>query len=170
MFKCLQKQICDWKKTSAIDVETEDQEKTSAKELEDEDQEKTSAKKLTTTDQGKEFDFNSYATRKTVAQELMDLGLMASNASNLKSLIDQGPDQHNYFAAMIVMISLSIAVQVGVGILLLIIYTRKLKTDEEDKNQTRNKCTKKLNNISIGFITLIVVLNIFIAAFGIAST
>ena len=50
----------------------------------------------------KPFKYNQYATKKTFAQGLLDIGLLMANASQLKSLIDLGPDHQDYFWASIV--------------------------------------------------------------------
>ena len=57
------------------------------------------------------MDMNMYATRKTIAQGIMDLGLMCANASQLKYvLLNSG--QHKYFEVTIALITLSIILQV----------------------------------------------------------
>ena len=55
-------------------------------------------------DETKPFKYNLYATKKTVAEGLLDVGLLMSNASQLKALIDLGPDNQDYFWPNIVCI------------------------------------------------------------------
>lgn len=50
----------------------------------------------------KPFKYNQYATKKTLAQGLLDIGLLMANASQLKALIDLGPNTQDYFWANVV--------------------------------------------------------------------
>ena len=105
--------------------------------------------------------FNKYATKKTFAQGLLDIGLLMANASQLKSLISLGPGGQDYYYPNLVMISLSIALQIIVGIILLILGGMEVKTAEEKRH------VHIVNDVVVGFIFAITVINVFIAAFGI---
>ncbi|KAL4226446.1 hypothetical protein ACF0H5_014429 [Mactra antiquata] len=106
------------------------------------------------------FNFNTYATKKTLAKGLLDIGLLMANASQLKSLISLGPGT-DYYYANLVLISLSIILQVVCGIMLIVLGGMHGKT-ENDKQRAN-----KLNDFTVGVVFAITVLNVFIAAFGI---
>jgi len=61
-----------------------------------------------------QFGFNKYATKKTLAKGLLDIGLLMANASQLKSLLSLGSGT-DYYWANLVLISLSIILQVTTG-------------------------------------------------------
>lgn len=62
------------------------------------------------------MDMNIYATRKTVAQGMMDIALMTANASQLKYvLLNSG--RHKYLEATIALIVTSITIQVRISFL-----------------------------------------------------
>jgi len=83
-----------------------------------------------------------------------------ANASQLKSLLSLGPSQ-DYYYANLVLIGLSITLQIIVGIILLVLGSIKGK-DLKEKQRAN-----VLNNVTVGFIFLITIINVFIAAFGI---
>ncbi|XP_045172741.2 ninjurin-2-like [Mercenaria mercenaria] len=109
------------------------------------------------------FDFNTYATKKTIAKGLLDVGLLMSNASQLKTTISLG-SSHEYFSINIVLIAVSVILQVVVGIMLLIVGCMKGENMEE-KNRAN-----KLNNFTVGIVLMITVINAFIAAFGVQAS
>lgn len=104
--------------------------------------------------------FNSYATKKTLAKGLLDIGLLMANASQLKSLLSLGPAQ-DYYYANLVLISLSIILQIVVGVVLLVLGSI------EGKTVTGKLTSSRLNDVTVGFVFAITVINVFIAAFGI---
>lgn len=57
------------------------------------------------------LDPNVYATKKTIAQGLLDVALLTANASQLKYLLQVGPE-HEFYYVMMTLISLSIILQV----------------------------------------------------------
>ncbi|XP_045201143.1 ninjurin-2-like [Mercenaria mercenaria] len=108
----------------------------------------------------KDVDFNTYATKKTIAKGLFDFGLLMSNASQLKALLNQGPSQKFYYAVL-ALISVSLLLQVIVGIMLLVLGRMVWRSDEEKRR------ANVLNNVTVGFVCAITIVNVFIAAFGI---
>jgi len=54
---------------------------------------------------------NRYATKKTIAQGMLDIALLASNASQLKYVLTVG-EEHDYYLPMIILIISSIVLQV----------------------------------------------------------
>ncbi|XP_061384335.1 ninjurin-1 isoform X6 [Danaus plexippus] len=68
----------------------------------------------------KGLDANRYATKKTVAQGMLDIALLTSNASQLKYVLQVGP-RHEFYMLLVVLISISIVLQASAGILAIII-------------------------------------------------
>lgn len=63
--------------------------------------------------QMKGLDANRYATKKTVAQGMLDIALLTSNASQLKYVLQVGP-KHEFYMLLVVLISISIVLQVSI--------------------------------------------------------
>lgn len=59
----------------------------------------------------KSMDANRYATKKTIAQGMLDIALLTANASQLKYILQVG-DKHEFYTLMLVLISVSIILQV----------------------------------------------------------
>jgi hypothetical protein len=59
----------------------------------------------------KPLDANSYATKKTIAQGMLDIALLTANASQLKYVLQVG-HQHEFYTLMLWLISISIILQV----------------------------------------------------------
>ena len=59
----------------------------------------------------KSLDANKYATKKTIAQGLLDVALLTANASQLKYVLQVG-EKHEFYALMLALISISIVLQV----------------------------------------------------------
>ncbi|CAL1287049.1 unnamed protein product [Larinioides sclopetarius] len=109
------------------------------------------------------LDANVYATKKTIAQGLLDVALLTANASQLKYLIQAGKE-HEFYYVMMTLISLSIILQVLTGCMMLLIANTNLN---EVKRQRR---ADNLNNaITIG-VFLVAILNILISALGIKNS
>jgi len=66
------------------------------------------------------LDANRYATKKTIAQGMLDVALLTANASQLKYVLQLG-DSHPFYELMISLIVISIILQVVAGILFLVI-------------------------------------------------
>ena len=63
-------------------------------------------------EQHKQLDANKYATKKTIAQGMLDIALLTANASQLKYVLQLGY-RHEFYQIMIVLISSSIVLQVS---------------------------------------------------------
>nr|CAD7602457.1 unnamed protein product [Timema genevievae] len=61
--------------------------------------------------ENKPLDANSYATKKTIAQGMLDIALLTANASQLKYVLQVG-EQHEFYSLMVGLISVSIILQV----------------------------------------------------------
>ncbi|CAM1322428.1 Uncharacterised protein g8096 [Pycnogonum litorale] len=108
------------------------------------------------------FDFNVYATKKTVAKGLFDVALLTHNAVELKQVLEIG-EYGRYYVLMLTLLPISMLLQIAVGILLLILGPMKIGY----KNRVIiSKRAEIINNVVTGLIFFIVVINIMIAAFS----
>ncbi|KAL7641471.1 UNVERIFIED_CONTAM: hypothetical protein RMT77_007342 [Armadillidium vulgare] len=108
----------------------------------------------------KDLNINRYATKKTIAQGMLDIALLTANASQLRYVLGLG-EQHEFYEIMLGLIITSITLQVLVGILFLIIGI--IDINEPENHFSANI----LNNIAVVLIFIISVMNIIINAFGI---
>ncbi|KAM8971852.1 LOW QUALITY PROTEIN: ninjurin-2 [Pelodytes ibericus] len=109
------------------------------------------------------LNINHYATKKSLAESMLDVALFMANATQLKAVLEQGPS-FTYYVTLITLITLSLALQVAIGILLIIIARRNLNDVEKQHR------LDVLNNVATGLVFLTVLLNIFITAFGVQKT
>eukprot|EP00071_Canis_lupus_P003764 XP_005616046.1 ninjurin-1 isoform X1 [Canis lupus familiaris] len=103
---------------------------------------------------------NHYANKKSAAESMLDIALLMANASQLKAVIEQGPS-FTFFVPLVVLITISLALQIGVGVLLIFLVRYDLN------NPAKHAKLDFLNNLATGLIFIIVVVNIFITAFGV---
>lgn len=108
----------------------------------------------------RQLDLNHYATKKSAAESMLDVALLMANASQLKAVMEHGT-ANNFYAVLIALLSVSIIFQIVVGVLLIFI----VKYDLNDAGKHRK--LDLLNNIATGLIFIIVVVNVFITAFGV---
>ncbi|KAI5607124.1 ninjurin-1 isoform X2, partial [Silurus asotus] len=106
------------------------------------------------------LNMNHYANKKSAAESMLDVALLMANASQLKAVLEQGTD-FVFYAPLITLISISLILQVIVGVLLIFIV--KWNLNDESKHYQLNV----LENISTALVFIIVVVNIFITAFGV---
>ncbi|XP_048879456.1 ninjurin-1-like [Brienomyrus brachyistius] len=106
------------------------------------------------------LNMNHYANKKSVAESMLDVALLMANASQLKAVMEEGSD-FTFFYALIALISISLTLQILVGILLIFIV--KWDLNDESKHHKLNV----LENLTTALVFLIVVVNIFITAFGV---
>ncbi|TRZ22832.1 hypothetical protein HGM15179_004255 [Zosterops borbonicus] len=109
------------------------------------------------------MNINHYATKKSVAESMLDVALFMANVTQLKAVLEQGTS-FQYYAALVVLISISLFFQVLIGILLII--TARLNLNDIAKQPRLNI----LNNAATALIFVTVILNIFITAFGVQKT
>ncbi|XP_078468458.1 ninjurin-1 isoform X1 [Lampetra fluviatilis] len=116
----------------------------------------------------RQLDLNHYATKKSAAESMLDVALLMANASQLKAVMEHGT-ANNFYAVLIALLSVSIIFQIVVGVLLIFIGGQRLsvplKYDLNDAGKHRK--LDLLNNIATGLIFVIVVVNVFITAFGV---
>merc|ERR550539_413990 len=108
---------------------------------------------------------NRYATKKTIAQGMLDIALLSSNAAQLKYILTVG-EEHQYYLPMLVLIVSSIVLQGIVGVLFMIIGAIDINDDESQNQDTANT----LNNTILILVFFITVINAFIGGFGIKDT
>lgn len=106
------------------------------------------------------MDMNLYATKKSIAQGMMDIALLTANASQLKHLLHEGPEANRFYTLTVTCVALSIALQVLVGVLLIF-------NGRYNINKTHQQRRAELfNNVIIIGVFLITVINIFVSAFS----
>ncbi|XP_050352309.1 ninjurin-1 isoform X2 [Nymphalis io] len=108
----------------------------------------------------KGLDANRYATKKTVAQGMLDIALLTSNASQLKYVLQVG-SKHEFYMLLVVLISISIVLQVSAGVLALVISA--LNGDHTVKQK---KIADWLYHISVGMMTCVVFCDVIKMTFG----
>ncbi|XP_011612160.1 ninjurin-1 [Takifugu rubripes] len=106
------------------------------------------------------LNMNHYANKKSAAESMLDVALLMANASQLKAVMEQGPE-FTFYTPLIVLISASLILQILVGVLLIFIV--KWDLNDESKHNKLNI----LENVSTAFVFVIVVVNVFITAFGV---
>ncbi|XP_068154013.1 ninjurin-1 isoform X4 [Drosophila tropicalis] len=108
----------------------------------------------------KSMDANRYATKKTIAQGMLDIALLTANASQLKYILQVG-EQHQFYKLMLILISLSIVLQLLVGILFVAIGSLNIN------KQSDQTAAIILNDVILVVIFVISVVNVIISGFGI---
>uniref|UniRef100_A0A0N7ZCK5 Ninjurin-1 n=1 Tax=Scylla olivacea TaxID=85551 RepID=A0A0N7ZCK5_SCYOL len=109
------------------------------------------------------LDVNLYATKKTVAQGMMDLALLTANANQLRYVLESGKFGNpgaNYYISL-TLIGLSIAMQLIIGVAL--IFLGRYNVSREHHAQKADK----LNNWVVLGVFIITVINVFISSFSI---
>ncbi|XP_064821790.1 ninjurin-1-like [Oncorhynchus masou masou] len=110
--------------------------------------------------EGQHINMNRYANKKSAAESMLDVALLMANASQLKAVLEQGPD-FNFYTPLITFISISLILQITVGVLLIFIV--KWNLNDESTHFKLNI----MENIATALIFIIVVVNVFITAFGV---
>merc|ERR1712141_890425 len=112
----------------------------------------------------KTLDANRYATKKTIAQGMLDVALLTANASQLKYVLQVGENVHPFYHLMLALIIVSIVLQVIVGILFLVIGGLNINDDLDQRT------ADILNDVITVLVFLITLVNIVINGFGIRTT
>ncbi|XP_076013093.1 ninjurin-1 isoform X2 [Genypterus blacodes] len=105
------------------------------------------------------LNMNHYANKKSAAESMLDVALLMANASQLKAVLEQGPG--NFYVPLITLISVSLSLQIIVGVLLIFIV--KWNLNDESMHYKLNI----MENVATAFVFVIVVVNVFITAFGV---
>ncbi|XP_054465928.1 ninjurin-1-like [Anoplopoma fimbria] len=106
------------------------------------------------------LNMNHYANKKSAAESMLDVALLMANASQLKAVLEQGT-HFNFYTPIITLISISLCLQVAVGVLL--IFIARWNLNDEQKQQRLNM----MENLATSLVFIIVVVNVFITAFGV---
>ncbi|XP_042264910.1 ninjurin-1-like isoform X2 [Thunnus maccoyii] len=107
------------------------------------------------------LNMNHYANKKSAAVSMLDVALLMANATQLKAVLEQGPNNISFYTPIITLISISLCLQVTVGVLLIFIVRWNL--NDEQKHWRLNI----MENLATGLVFIIVVVNVFITAFGV---
>ncbi|XP_043197097.1 ninjurin-A-like isoform X4 [Amphibalanus amphitrite] len=111
----------------------------------------------------KTLDPNRYATKKTIAQGMLDVALLTANASQLRYVLQVG-EEHEFYTLMVTLISLSIILQVLIGVLSLSLnLLRDCRMDREDYARSANG----INYTTLAFVFVITTTNVLISAFDV---
>ncbi|XP_070557865.1 ninjurin-2-like [Ptychodera flava] len=110
------------------------------------------------------FNANTYASKKTISQGMLDVALLTANSSHLKLLCQSyvRGDQPLFFVLLVTLLSVSMALQVVVGVLLLI----KLKCDIVNGDDSVKRRADRCNDAAMVLVMFIVIVNILIASFS----
>lgn len=106
------------------------------------------------------LNMNHYANKKSAAESMLDVALLMANASQLKAVIEQGPD-FTFYVPLISLISISLILQILVGVMLIFIV--KWNLNDASMHYKLNI----MENVATAFVFIIVVVNVFITAFGV---
>ena len=113
----------------------------------------------------KEFNANSYATRKTISQGLLDVALLTANVNQLKQCIQNGISNQG------IMIKISIGMILGSILLQIIVGTLCIYLGYGNiHNENRQKRMVFINNTVTYLTFLITVLNVIISGLGIGNS
>ncbi|XP_075693218.1 ninjurin-1-like [Rhinoderma darwinii] len=105
---------------------------------------------------------NTFARTKTLAQGFLDMALFTANASQMKHLLQQGPETPFYYF-LFTLLCISVLLQLIVAALL--IYKASKNIECDDPEQRLSDRVHLLNNIVTGLILIITAVNVFITAF-----
>lgn len=108
------------------------------------------------------LDYNLFTTKQTIAQGLLLASLLMCNVSQLKTLVMNG-HQFQFFRFVTTFIIFSIVLEIVLGIVLLFLG----KDDLTDIYEQRR--LDKLNNMAVFLAFLIIIINVFVAAFGLMA-
>ncbi|KAG5678189.1 hypothetical protein PVAND_007882 [Polypedilum vanderplanki] len=106
---------------------------------------------------------NLYQQRKTIAQGMMDLALLSSNANQLRYILDYKERNHYYYISLS-LISTSLVLQILVAIALVFKSRYNIENEKEYENADR------INNFITMGILMITIINVFTSAFGVPSS
>ncbi|XP_058122232.1 ninjurin-2-like [Anopheles ziemanni] len=111
----------------------------------------------------KGLNLNSYATRKSIAQGMLDLALLTANASQLKYILTVG-ETHEFYHFLLVLIIISISLQIFQALLIIVLaIVFDINKVEEQKR------SDIVNNVLIAVTAISVVVNVIISAFDMKS-
>lgn len=104
-------------------------------------------------------------TTKTFAHGMMDVSLLTSNATQLRSVLSNPGNE--FYTLLLWLIGISIVLQILSGVLLIISDYHKTQVKEKDLQNLRKR--KLLSFMSLALVSLVTSLNVLIAAFSTPS-
>ncbi|XP_066997480.2 ninjurin-2 isoform X3 [Anabrus simplex] len=107
----------------------------------------------------KSLDANRYATKKTIAQGMLDIALLTANASQLKYILQVG-EKHDFYTLMVTLITISIVLQVVAAILAVIMAGVNVEYPE------KQYLAAVLNHTALGFSMGVMVADVIRMSFG----
>ncbi|KAF4527259.1 hypothetical protein B566_EDAN006978 [Ephemera danica] len=123
----------------------------------------------------KVLDANRYASKKTIAQGMLDIALLTANASQLKYILQVGK-QHEFYTLMVTLISISIVLQVVMGCLALTLnMLRDCRLHRPEFRYSAlflnyaslvGSLADILNDLALIVVFIISILNVIISGFG----
>ncbi|XP_050432377.1 ninjurin-1-like isoform X1 [Adelges cooleyi] len=115
----------------------------------------------------KPLDVNRYATKKTIAQGMLDIALLTANANQLKYILQVG-EKHEFYKPLLVLIATSILLQVFMGVIFL---SLNLMRDCRFHLIEYKTSSIFINQVPVVCTFMVFVINIVIGAFdsGLAS-
>ncbi|XP_028128102.1 ninjurin-A isoform X2 [Diabrotica virgifera virgifera] len=105
------------------------------------------------------LDVNKYATKKTIAQGLLDIALLTANASQLKFILQVG-EEHQFYLLMLILISTSIILQV-IQAALCVILGGSYDINKEHHQDNANKTNNIIMVVNIVIMAVNVIINSF---------
>ncbi|CAB3381404.1 Hypothetical predicted protein [Cloeon dipterum] len=108
------------------------------------------------------IDANRYASKKTLAQGMLDIALLTANASQLKYILQVG-HQHEFYTLMVTLISISIILQILVGVLFVLLGGLNINKERDQRK------AEVINDISTALIFVISIVNVIISGFGLET-
>lgn len=102
---------------------------------------------------------------KTFAHGLMDMSLMTSNASQLRSVLSN-PD-HEFYNLLMYLLIASVVLQILSGIVLIVADFHKSQIKEKDRQNQKKR--KTMNFVALAIMMVITSLNVLITAFNTPS-
>ncbi|XP_062565255.1 ninjurin-1 isoform X2 [Armigeres subalbatus] len=103
----------------------------------------------------KSMDANRYATKKTIAQGMLDIALLTANASQLKYILQVG-EKHEFYTLMLTLISISIILQIAQGVACIVLANFDINKEQN------HRLANLVQNLSLGLNLSTVVVNIMI--------
>ncbi|XP_063699193.1 ninjurin-1 [Culicoides brevitarsis] len=103
------------------------------------------------------MDANRYATKKTIAQGMLDIALLTANASQLKYILQVG-EKHEFYTLMLTLITISIILQVAAAVLGIIL--------TQMQNRGNHVVANRLNHISLALVVLLMFCHVISLNFG----
>ncbi|XP_076060461.1 ninjurin-1-like [Oratosquilla oratoria] len=106
-------------------------------------------------------DINIMKRNMSIAKGFMDISLLSANANQLRHLLNFGNDYENTYYVIFTGLILSILLQLATGVILILKERFDISVFEH-KSQA-----ELLNNITICFVFLILIINIFVSSLGV---